>query len=249
VTPPHGAPAPIRLVAFDLDGTLIRADTCCEALARPLGRLERMREFERRTTVEDIAAARVEMAGWYGGVPNDTCPGRLLHPQSDPGTLDPRLLENQPGWSKRPGQWSRPRRPRASSFIASGGTLATSTPAGAYLVRASWVLPTFDDRDGSPGAIRATLAGCAIVTPAWSSEWMSRRTPRLTLCDAGVSSAWQAEGCIPRRMRSDTEQSCNWPESPLRRCVSWRYRSCRSPNPCQRRCKHTSGITGLADIR
>jgi len=32
------------------------------------------------------------------------CPGRLLHPQSDPGTLTSRLLENQPGWSKRPGQ-------------------------------------------------------------------------------------------------------------------------------------------------
>lgn len=72
MTPPRGAPASIRLVAFDLDGTLIRADTCCEALARPLGRLERMREFERRTTVEGIAAARAEMAGWYGGIPDDT---------------------------------------------------------------------------------------------------------------------------------------------------------------------------------
>jgi len=69
VTPPHSAPTPVRLVAFDLDGTLIRADTCCEALARPLGRLERMREFERRTTVEDIAAARAEMATWYGDTP------------------------------------------------------------------------------------------------------------------------------------------------------------------------------------
>jgi hypothetical protein len=33
-----------------------------------------------------------------------TCAGRLLHPQSGPGTLAPRLLENQPGWSKRPAQ-------------------------------------------------------------------------------------------------------------------------------------------------
>jgi len=31
-----------------------------------------MREFERRTTVAGIAAARVEMAGWYGGIPDDT---------------------------------------------------------------------------------------------------------------------------------------------------------------------------------
>lgn len=71
MTPPHGAPAPIHLVAFDLDGTLIRADTCCEALARPLGRLARMRAFERRTAVADIAAARAEMAGWYDGIPED----------------------------------------------------------------------------------------------------------------------------------------------------------------------------------
>ncbi len=32
------------------------------------------------------------------------CPGRLLNPQSDPGTLAPGLLENQPGGSDRPGQ-------------------------------------------------------------------------------------------------------------------------------------------------
>ena len=33
---------PIRLAAFDLDGTLLRGETVCEAIARPLGRLERM---------------------------------------------------------------------------------------------------------------------------------------------------------------------------------------------------------------
>ncbi len=68
------APSSIRLVAFDLDGTLIRADTCCEAIARPLGRLARMREFERRTTRAEIAAARAEMATWYGDTPHaDLC--------------------------------------------------------------------------------------------------------------------------------------------------------------------------------
>lgn len=61
------APGPIRLVAFDLDGTLTRAETCCEAIARPLGRLARMREFEPPGTIEEIAAARAEMAGWYAG--------------------------------------------------------------------------------------------------------------------------------------------------------------------------------------
>lgn len=61
----------IRLVACDLDGTLLRPETCCEALARPLGRLERMREFERLHTVAEITAARtghcqLERAVWRG---------------------------------------------------------------------------------------------------------------------------------------------------------------------------------------
>lgn len=75
MTPSAGRlPAPIRLVAFDLDGTLIRTDTCCEAIARRLGRLERMRAFERYTGHEEIAAARAEMATWYGDTPHaDLC--------------------------------------------------------------------------------------------------------------------------------------------------------------------------------
>jgi len=58
----------IRLVAFDLDGTLLRGDTVCEVLAKPLGRLERMRELERDTSPFDtdaVSASREEMALWY----------------------------------------------------------------------------------------------------------------------------------------------------------------------------------------
>ena len=36
----------IRLVAFDLDGTLTRGDTVCEAIARGMGHVDRMRELE-----------------------------------------------------------------------------------------------------------------------------------------------------------------------------------------------------------
>lgn len=59
---------PIRLVAFDLDGTLLRGDTGCLALATPLGKRERMLEMERLTERDAIAAAREEMAGWYRAV-------------------------------------------------------------------------------------------------------------------------------------------------------------------------------------
>jgi HAD superfamily phosphoserine phosphatase-like hydrolase len=55
----------IRLVAFDLDGTLTRGWTVCEIIARQIGRLPRMKELECSETIEEIQAARAEMAEWY----------------------------------------------------------------------------------------------------------------------------------------------------------------------------------------
>src|SRR5262249_16388151 len=58
---------PTGLVVFDLDGTLTRGPTVCEALAAPLGQLNWVKWFETLTCTEDIALARVEMAGWIRG--------------------------------------------------------------------------------------------------------------------------------------------------------------------------------------
>lgn len=58
---------PRALVAFDLDGTLLRGATVCELLAAPLGRLAEMRRFEALSAEPEIAAARREMARWYEG--------------------------------------------------------------------------------------------------------------------------------------------------------------------------------------
>ena len=55
------------LVAFDLDGTLLRGPTVCEMLAEPLGRRAEMQRFEALSSEADIAAAREEMARWYEG--------------------------------------------------------------------------------------------------------------------------------------------------------------------------------------
>lgn len=57
----------VRLVAFDLDGTLIRGETCVEAIARTIGRREECAAFE-QLAMRDIAgvtAARETMAAWY----------------------------------------------------------------------------------------------------------------------------------------------------------------------------------------
>jgi HAD superfamily phosphoserine phosphatase-like hydrolase len=53
------------MVAFDLDGTLLRGETVCESLARALGHGARMHELERAATTDELRAARAEMAGWY----------------------------------------------------------------------------------------------------------------------------------------------------------------------------------------
>ena len=78
----------VRLVAFDLDGTITRGATICEGLAARLGQLERMREIERMTARADIHAARDEMFRWYGPrpieAPWDDLPGVVLAP----GALD-----------------------------------------------------------------------------------------------------------------------------------------------------------------
>ena len=57
----------MRIAAFDLDGTLIRGKTACEAIAEGIGRAERMQEFEqlRSDQIEEVKAARAEMAEWY----------------------------------------------------------------------------------------------------------------------------------------------------------------------------------------
>ncbi len=62
------------LVAFDLDGTLLRGPTVCELLAAPLDRLAEMRRFEALSSEPEIAAARREMARWYEGrTPSELC--------------------------------------------------------------------------------------------------------------------------------------------------------------------------------
>jgi HAD superfamily phosphoserine phosphatase-like hydrolase len=63
----------VRLVAFDLDGTLIRGPTICESFAAPLGKLSRMREIEQLRDTAQICAARQEMLSWYGEPPNTLC--------------------------------------------------------------------------------------------------------------------------------------------------------------------------------
>ena len=53
------------LAVFDLDGTLLRGPTVCEVLAAPLGKAQRMAEFESFRSPSERQAAREEIARWY----------------------------------------------------------------------------------------------------------------------------------------------------------------------------------------
>ncbi len=80
----------LKLAAFDLDGTLLRGQTSCEAIARGIGRLDRMREFERlrNSQVEEVTAARQEMAEWYSAFSLDELRGHLATIRLAPGARE-----------------------------------------------------------------------------------------------------------------------------------------------------------------
>jgi HAD superfamily phosphoserine phosphatase-like hydrolase len=78
----------VRLVAFDLDGTLIRGPTLCETLASRLGKLQRMREIEQLREPAQIRAARQEMLTWYGDGPLEALCAELADVNIAPGSAD-----------------------------------------------------------------------------------------------------------------------------------------------------------------
>ena len=55
----------IKLVAFDLDGALLRGDTVCLSIAKELGHYDRMLEMEEASESGLIDSHRKEMASWY----------------------------------------------------------------------------------------------------------------------------------------------------------------------------------------
>lgn len=78
----------VRLVVFDLDGTLIRGRTICEVVADGLGQRDRMRTLEGAGSRPEIVAAREEMAAWYRDVPVDTLRALCLDADLAPGALE-----------------------------------------------------------------------------------------------------------------------------------------------------------------
>jgi phosphoserine phosphatase len=79
---------PPAIVAFDMDGTLLRGKSACELLADGLERAEEMRSFERLSAKKDIIAARETMAGWYRGFPTPDLVRHLAAAEIAPGARE-----------------------------------------------------------------------------------------------------------------------------------------------------------------
>jgi phosphoserine phosphatase len=78
----------IRLVAFDLDGTLVRGSTCVEAIAWRIGRSEEAAAFEGLSMrdVEAVSSAREAMAAWYSDYAEEELVAGLADLVLAPGT-------------------------------------------------------------------------------------------------------------------------------------------------------------------
>ena len=73
--------SPSGLVAFDLDGTLVRGSTVCEVIAQAMGHLSRMRELEAiadaRRDRESLRSLREELAACYRGTTTEQLQAHL----------------------------------------------------------------------------------------------------------------------------------------------------------------------------
>jgi phosphoserine phosphatase len=102
----------IELVGFDPDGTLIRGETCVEAIARRIGRSRECAAFEALSMRDThaVTAARETIAGWYREYTDSDLTVDLsdmvLAPGSEQGTA---RAGTTGGWSVAPANaWQVP---------------------------------------------------------------------------------------------------------------------------------------------
>jgi phosphoserine phosphatase len=85
---PADVPAGIRLVAFDLDGTLTRGQTCMEAIADAFGFAAQMSVWERSRTEQELIAARLGMWEYLQHLDNDDMDAVLAGIPLAPGAIE-----------------------------------------------------------------------------------------------------------------------------------------------------------------
>lgn len=76
------------LIAFDVDGTLLRGPSICACVAAGIGREREMAALEYGHSIADIAYARATMAVWYSSVGIDALLGYLRTVRLAPGARE-----------------------------------------------------------------------------------------------------------------------------------------------------------------
>jgi len=79
-----GIPTP-KLIAFDVDGTLLRGENICGCIARNIGRTAEMDAFELLRSREEISVGRQTMLEWYSPFSRETLIGYLHELRLAPG--------------------------------------------------------------------------------------------------------------------------------------------------------------------
>ena len=162
-----------KLAAFDLDGTLLKGQTVCEAIARGIGHIRRMRELERLqpNQFEEMAAAREEMAKWYSGFTFDE------------------LCEHLAGMQVAPG-------------VHEGFSLLRDHGFKIAVVSLTWefAVEWFSNRWGADYSVGTGLSSDGLITSFWPRDkaaWLTRVARDLGTDVRDVAAVGDSRGDIP----------------------------------------------------
>ena len=163
----------MRLAAFDLDGTLLREQTCCEAIATGIGRIDRMREFEQlqSTQIAEVTAAREQMAEWYSSYTFSSLCEHLTTIDVAPGVDEGFALLRRHGFK-----------------------IAIVSVTWAFAVE--W----FADRWGVDYSVGTRLSSDGLITHFWPQDkarWLTELADRLGVDMGDVAAVGDSSGDIP----------------------------------------------------
>ena len=164
----------MKLVAFDLDGTLLWGESVWEAIARGIGRLERVQEMEEQIAPDQIAevtAAREESAGWYADF-----------------TLD-ELLEHVASMRVAPG-------------VDEGFALLREHGFKIAIVSLTWEFSVewFAERFGADYCVGTGLSPDGRITHFWPEDkalWLTELARKLGVNMSDVSAVGDTRGDVP----------------------------------------------------
>ena len=163
----------LRLAAFDLDGTLLKGETVCEAIAKGIGRIQRMKELEQLDPdqIEEVTASREEMAEWYSS-----------------STLED-LLEHLPKMRLAPG-------------LEEGFALLRSNGFKIAIVSVTWefAVEWFAARLGADYYVGTGLSSDRQITHFWPHDkalWLTRVARELGINMRDVAAVGDSSGDVP----------------------------------------------------